>query len=46
MALNERFELPQDITPLTIFKTAPFSQTWVIEQKYRLHITNDGTNNK
>ncbi len=27
---NERFELSRGLTHLTVFKTVPFSQTWVI----------------
>lgn len=29
MAEIEGFEPPQDVNPLLVFKTSPFSQTWV-----------------
>ena len=30
MAGNEGFEPPRAVKPLLVFKTSPFSQTWVI----------------
>ena len=29
MEEEEGFEPPRDLTPLSVFKTDPFSQTWV-----------------
>ena len=30
MARDEGFEPPRDVNPLSVFKTDPFSRTWVI----------------
>ena len=31
---EEGFEPPRALTPLSVFKTDPFSQTWVFLHKY------------
>ena len=38
MAQVEGFEPPQDVNPLSVFKTDPFSRTWV-----NLHHSNGGS---
>ena len=38
MAEIEGFEPPQDVNPLSVFKTDPFSRTWV-----NLHHSNGGS---
>ena len=37
MAGDEGFEPPRAVKPLLVFKTSPFSQTWVIAQKVLLN---------
>ena len=34
MAEEEGFEPPRDFHPLSVFKTDPFSRTWVFLQKH------------
>ena len=34
---DKRFELLRGLTHLTVFKTVPFSQTWVILHKLLIH---------
>ena len=34
MAEEEGFEPPRAVKPLSVFKTDPFSQTWVLLHKY------------
>ena len=38
MAEIEGFEPPQDVNPLLVFKTSPFSQTWVNLRNINLSI--------
>ena len=47
MEEEEGFEPPRDLTPLSVFKTDPFSQTWVflrIRQELIYHERNMGVN--
>ena len=34
----EGFEPPRGLTPLSVFKTDPFSQTWVFLQMYKVDL--------
>ena len=36
MARDEGFEPPRDVNPLSVFKTDPFSRTWVIPRILKL----------
>ncbi len=48
MAEEEGFEPPRALTPLSVFKTDPFSRTWVflrIGQKLIYHISEVDVNN-
>ena len=38
MAEEEGFEPPRGLTRLSVFKTDPFSQTWVFLQMYKVDL--------
>ena len=43
MEEEEGFEPPRDLTPLSVFKTDPFSQTWVflrVDKNYNITDSN------